>query len=99
MQQPSFDGVPALQPASPTHQPAAAGTLTTLAEHFLARRATHEFDNSCEEFDASELFRPIYRTGMPYVPPPLARGEDIDQLHVSFRYVEFFCPTNYLYTI
>lgn len=65
MQRPTFDGVPALPPPSSTLQVAAAGVLTALPEHFLARCANDVFGNSCDEFDASELFRPTDSTGVP----------------------------------
>lgn len=95
VQLPTFDGVPVLQPATPTHQPAKAGVLTALPEHFLAGYANDEFENLCKEFDVSESFRPIDSTGLPYVPPSLGRGEDVDQLHVPFTYIQSFYPTKY----
>lgn len=93
IQLPAFDGAPALQPAAPTHQPAQAGVLTALPEHFLAGYDNDEFENLCKEFDVSESFRPIDSAGIPCVPPSLAKGEDVDQLHIPFTYIQSFCPT------
>lgn len=96
MQLPTFDGAPALQPAPPPHQPAKAGVLTVLPEHFLAGCAHDGFDNLCQEFDVSESFRPpTDSAGLPYVPPSLARGEDVDQLQVPFTYIQSLRPTKW----
>ena len=62
----------------------AADVVSAAAELLFPPGTDNVLEKLSDEFNVSELFRPVDGAGLAYVPPALAVGGDLQQLHILF---------------